>query len=176
MLPQFILRWDNVIADALSRANQVIGSEWTLHQEAFDSLNHRWPVTVDLFATNLNFRCQVFFAPLRDPLSVGTNAFLQNWTGLQAFAFPPFELIRKVLNKVRESIGLESTLIAPYRPQKEWFPDLLEVSLESPVQLPLRSDLRQPHFHCFHPGLPSLFLHAWRLSGSSPNMKDSLGR
>ena len=60
LLLQFILGRDNVIADSLSRASQVIGSEWTLHQEVFDSINHRWPVTVDLFDTNLNFRRQVF--------------------------------------------------------------------------------------------------------------------
>ena len=172
LVPQFIIGKDNVIADSLSRRNQIIGSEWSLHPEVFLELQRKWPVTLDLFATSLNKKCPVYFAPHLDPQAAGTDAFLQDWTGLQAYAFPPFSLVRKVLNKARASPYLELTLIAPYWPQKEWFPDLLEVLQEPPLQLPLRSDLlRQPHFHRFHLGLPSLRLHAWRLSGGSPGMK-----
>ena len=40
LLPQFIMGSSNVTADALSRPNQVIGSEWTLHQEVVDQLVH----------------------------------------------------------------------------------------------------------------------------------------
>ena len=36
LFPQFIQGKKNVVADALSRPHQVIGSEWTLHQEVFD--------------------------------------------------------------------------------------------------------------------------------------------
>ena len=172
LVPQFILGRENVVADSLSRMNQVIGSEWSLNQEVFRELQRKWPASVDLFATALNRKCQVFFAPFNDPLAAGTDAFLQSWEGLQAYAFPPFCLVRKVLNKARLSPRLELTLIAPYWPQKEWFPDLLEVLLEPPLQLPLRSDLlKQPHFHRYHQGLRSLQLHAWRLSGGSPGMK-----
>ena len=38
LLPQFIMGSSNVNADALSRPNQVIGSEWTLHQEVVDQV------------------------------------------------------------------------------------------------------------------------------------------
>ena len=41
ILPQFVLGCSNVVADALSRPNQVIGAEWTLHQEVFDMLHKR---------------------------------------------------------------------------------------------------------------------------------------
>ena len=49
LLPQFIMGLSNVTADALSRPNQVIRSEWTLHQEVVDQLVHRWPAMIDLF-------------------------------------------------------------------------------------------------------------------------------
>ena len=173
LVPQFILGKNNVLADSLSRKNQIIGSEWTLNQDVFNSILKKWPVNIDLFATTLNYRCQTYFAPLRDSMSAGTDAFLQNWENLQAYAFPPFSMVRKVLNKARSSQNLELTLIAPYWPQKEWFPDLLEVLMEPPLQLPMRSDLlKQPHFHRYHMGLQALQLHAWRLSGGSPDMKD----
>ena len=42
--PQFVPGRDSGVADALSRPNQVIGAEWTLHQEVFDWLRKRWPV------------------------------------------------------------------------------------------------------------------------------------
>ena len=170
LIPQFILGAANVLADSLSRPNQVLGSEWTLHQEVVDSLLRKWSANVDLFATSLNFRLQAYFAPLHDPQALAVDSFLQDWSGLEAYAFPPFPLIRRVLNKARQSPGLVLTLIAPMWPQKEWFPDLLQVLLEPPLKLPARRDLlRQPHFHRFHLGLDSLQLHAWRLSGGLPD-------
>ena len=173
--PQFLLGSQNVIADSLSRPNQVQGSEWTLCQEVVDRLTQKWPATIDLFATSLNYRFPVYFAPLQDPLSIGTDALLQVWDNLQAYAFPPFPLIRKVLNKVRQTKRLHLTLIAPFWPQKEWFPDLLELLTEPPLQLPRRRDLlRQPHFHRFHLNPRGLNLHTWRLSSNTQSMKVSL--
>ena len=175
LVPQFILGSHNVLADSLSRKNQVIGSEWTLCQEVVGKLLKRWPAIIDLFATSLNHRLPVYFSPLHDPSSAGTDAFLQSWNDLQAYAFPPFAILRKVINKVKASQGLELTLIAPFWPQKEWFPDLLELLLEPPLLLPERRNLlRQPHFYRLHQGLRMLNLHAWRLSSDSPGMKVSL--
>lgn len=174
--PQYLKGSKNVVADALSRPNQIQGTEWTLCQEVVDKLVHLWPATIDLFATSLNYRLPVYFAPLRDPSSAGTDALLQPWDGLQAYAFPPFPLVRMVLNKVRQSRGLELTLIAPFWPQKEWFPDLLDLLMEPPLSLPERRDLlKQPHFHRFHQNLPGLALHAWRLCSDSSGIKGSLG-
>ena len=55
LVPQFIVGSQNVVADSLSHRQQVLGSEWTLAQEVVDELVARWPVTVDLFATALNY-------------------------------------------------------------------------------------------------------------------------
>ena len=43
--PQFIMGKHNVLADALSRPNQIQGSEWTLKLEVFQGLRKRWPVS-----------------------------------------------------------------------------------------------------------------------------------
>ena len=103
LLPQFIMGSSNVTADALSRPNQVIGSEWTLHQEVVDQLVHRWPAVIDLFATALTARLPVYFSPASDPRAAGTDALLQPWDDLQAYAFPPIAIIRRVLLKLRSS-------------------------------------------------------------------------
>ena len=89
--------------------------------------------------------------PSQRPHGSETDAFLQNWDGLQAYAFPSFSLIHQVLNKLRSCKGTAITLIAPYRCQKQWFPDLPSLSVASPVDLPCRADLlRQPYFHYLH--------------------------
>ena len=177
LLPQFIMGSSNVTADALSRPNQVIGSEWTLHQEVVDQLVHRWPAVIDLFATALTARLPVYFSPASDPRAAGTDALLQPWDDLQAYAFPPIAIIRRVLLKLRSSKNCELTLIAPFWPQRDWFPDLLELLSDVPITLSDRRDLlRQPHIHRFHQNLPMLRLTAWRLSSGSPSKPVSLLR
>ena len=109
-----------MVADALPRPNQVVGTEWTLYQEVFDSLRKRWPVMVDLFASSLNHRCGVYIAPISDPMAAGTDAILQSWDYLQGYAFPPFAMLLQVLRKLRESKQAVITLIAPFWPQREW--------------------------------------------------------
>ena len=176
LLPQFIPGKMNVLADSLSRRNQVIGSEWTLCAEAFRHLR-LWPATIDLFATSLNHRLPVYFSPMVDPQSAGTDAMLQSWDDLQAYAFPPFGLLSRVLAKVHQSKGLELTLVAPFWPQHPWFPHLLELLVEVPSFLPRRRDLlKQPHFHHFHQNLPMLQLTAWRISSDPRTIPDSLRR
>ena len=146
LLPQFIMGSSNITADILSRPNQVIGSEWTLHQEVVDHLVHKWPAVIDLFATSLTARLPVYFSPASDSRAVGTDALLQPWDNLQAYAFPPIAIIRRVLVKLRSSRNCELTLIAPFWPQREWFPDLLELLSDVPIALSSRKYLlRQPH-------------------------------
>ena len=175
ILPQFIQGSLNTRADLLSRPNLVIGSEWTLHQEVVQDHLHQWPAIIDLFATSLTARLPVFFAPAWEPKATGVDKFLQLWDNLQAYAFPPIAIIRRVLLRLRASHHCDLTLIAPFWPQREWFPDLLELLSDIPIELPKRRDLlRQPHFHRFHENLQMLRLTAWRLSSDSPAKQASL--
>ena len=152
----------------LSPALISLGSEWTLYRDVFRDLRLRWPVMVDLFATSANHRCSVYFSPFRDPQAAGTDAFLQSWDELQAYAFPPWSIIPRVLAKLRASRGTFVTLVAPYWPQRPWFPELLDLAVAPPVLLPGCPDLLfQPLSGLRHPDLLRLQLHAWRLSGDS---------
>ena len=129
LVPQFIMGARNVVVDSLSHRQQVLSSEWTLDQDVVTELQARWPVMVDLFATSQNYRLPVYFSPFADPMAAGTDTFFQSWDGLQAYVFPPFVLIQHVLNKLRTCKGILLTLIAPYWTQRDWFPDLLSLSL-----------------------------------------------
>ena len=175
LTPQFIPGSLNVLADSLSRPHQLPHTEWSLNPEVFRSISRLWPIQIDLFATSENRQCSIFFSPFRDPMAAGTDAFLQPWDGLQAYAFPPWSIIPRVLAKLRESRGTELTLVAPYWTQRPWFPDLLHLSLAPPVTLPLRPDLlRLPQSRSLYQGLHRLRLHAWRLSGASRELPGSL--
>ena len=166
---QFLPGSNNVLADALSRPHQLPHSEWSLNLTVFQSLRRLWPVQIDLFATSDNHCCSIYFSPFRDPMSPGTDAFLQSWDSLQAYAFPPVAIIPRVLAKLRSSSGTELTLVAPHWAQRPWFSDLLQLSLAPPVILPARQDLlRLPRSRHLYPDLHRLRLHAWRLSSDLP--------
>ena len=168
LAPQFL---PGVLADTLSRPHQLPHSEWSLNMTVFWSLRKLWLVQIDLFATSDNRRCSIYFSPFHDPMSAGTDAFLQSWDGLQAYAFPPVAIIPHVLAKLRASTGTELTLVAPHWAQCPWFSDLLQLSLAPPVVLPSRRDLlRLPRSRHLYPDLPRLRLHAWRLSSGLPEL------
>ena len=169
LAPQFLPGSNNVLANALSRPHQLPHSEWSLNLPVFQSLRRLWPVQIDLFATSDNHRCSIYFSPFRDPMSAGTDAFLQSWDGLQAYAFTPVAIIPRVLTKLRASTGTELTLVAPHWAQRPWFSDLLQLSLAPPVILLARQDLlRLPRSRHLYPDLRRLRLHAWRLSSDLP--------
>ena len=86
LAPQFIMGWNNVLADSLSRPNQILGSEWTLKTEVVQDLRRRWPVSIDLFATSLNHQCCPYFSPFHDLNALGTDALLQ--TGMSGGRMP----------------------------------------------------------------------------------------
>ena len=165
---QFIVGAQNSVADSLSFRRLVLGSEWTLAQEVVHELVARWPATVDVFATALNYWPPLYFSPLSSPMAAGTDAFLQDWDGLQAYAIPPFALTRQDLNKLTSSTGTYLTLIALSGLKREWFPVLRSLAVALPVLLPTRRDLlRQPHFHHLHQNLHVPNIHAWRLFSCS---------
>ena len=171
LAPQFLPGSNNVLADALSRPHQLPHSEWSLNMTVFRSLRKLWPVQIDLFATSDNRCCLIYFSPFHDPMSAGTDAFLQSWDGLQAYAFPPVAIIPRVLAKLRASTGTELTLVAPHWAQRPWFSDLLQLSLAPPVVLPSRQDLlRLPRSRHLYPDLPRLRLPAWCLSSDLPEL------
>ena len=169
LAPQFLSGSNNVLADALARPHQLPHTEWSLNMTVFLSLRRLWPVQIVLFATSANHRCSIYFSHFRDPMSAGTDAFLQSWDGLQAYAFPPVAVIPRVLAKLRASTGTELTLVAPQWAQRPWFSDLVQLSLAPPVVLPSRPDLlRLPRSRHLYPDLRRLRLHAWRLSSVLP--------
>ena len=71
----------------------------------------------------------------------------------------------------------EHKLIAPGWPGMPWFWDLLQLSPEIPLQLPVSTTLlKQSHNYVFHSNPQHLNLHAWCLGVDSSKNKASLWR
>ena len=103
----------NVMADLLSRSNQVQSTEWSLHPQVFKQICQRWFTPhVDLFATYLNHKLPLYVSPIPDLKAWHIDALNINWTGLTAYAHPPPALLHRVIQKIRLSDHTDSPRLA----------------------------------------------------------------
>ena len=80
----------NVMANLLSRSNQVQSTEWSLHPQVFKQICQKWFTPhVDLFATHLNHQLPLYVSPIPDPRAWNIDALNINWTNLTAYAYSP---------------------------------------------------------------------------------------
>ena len=111
----------NVMADLLSRSNQVQSTERSLHPQVFKQVCQKWFIPhVDLFATHLNHKLPLYVSPIPDPKAWDIDALSINWTGLTAYAYPPTALLHRVIQKIRQCHCL-IIVIAPGWPGMPWF-------------------------------------------------------
>ena len=90
----------NVMADLLSRSNEVQSTEWLLHLQVFKQICQKWFTPhVVLFATRLNHKVPLYVSPVPDQHALDIDALNINWLGLTAYAYPPTALIHRVIQK-----------------------------------------------------------------------------
>ena len=155
----------NVMADLLSRDASTINTEWSLHPQVALQLWDQWFLPdMDLFATRYNTKLQRYVSLFPDEEAVAVNTLTLEWDNKTVYAFPPFAILKKVVEKLEQSVGCKMILIAPHWANQAWFAILTELSLVPPLRLPLRHDLlKQPLQEIFHQKLALLDLHAWNL-------------
>ena len=111
----------NVIADYLSRPNQPISTEWSLHPEMVKRIFRLWGTPeVDMFATVLNSHLSRFMSPILELRALAADALSQDWQGRSMYMFPPFSLL-KVIQKLRSTQAAEVILVPPWWPKQSWF-------------------------------------------------------
>ena len=115
----------NVMADLLSRLNQVQSTEWSLHPQVFKQISQKWFTTLS----------KVVYFTCRSICHLS-----ETQVPLYIIIFSPshgFPL--QVHSKIRQSNCL--ILIAPSLPGIPWFWDLVQLSTEIPLQLPVSTTL-----------------------------------
>ena len=163
---------ENIVADFLSRG-KYLPSEWVLNPSVFQKicLASSPPPEIDLFASALNFRLPKYCSRCPDAQAWRIDALSFPWTDLRLYAFPPFSLLPRILDKVAQDEA-DLLLVAPYWPQRPWFPRLLRLLVGLPRVLPVLKDLVvQPLSLTPHPRVESLHLSLWPLSGSRVRMQ-----
>ncbi len=153
----------NRAADELSRA--ALPGEWRLHPQAVQLIWGRFGAAqVDLFASPETTHCQEFYSLTEATL--GTDALAHSWPrGLRKYAFPPVSLLAQTLCKIREDEE-QVLLVAPYWPNRTWFPELMLLATAPPWPIPLRKDLlSQRRGTLWHPRPDLWKLHVWSLDG-----------
>lgn len=70
-----------------------------------------------------------------DPGSEATNALQRDWGHMFPYAFPPFNLIGKTLQKVKKH-SIDMILVTPIWGAQPWYPQLLGMTTCNPIMLP----------------------------------------
>ena len=145
----------NVMADLLSRSNQVQSTEWSLHPQVFKQICQKWFTPhVDLFATHLNHKLPLYVSPVPDPKA----------------------LLYRVIQKIKQCHCL-IIVIAPGWPGMPWFWDLVQLLNRDPTATSgVNNSPHQSHNYVFHSNPQHLNLHAWCLGVDSSKNKASLWR
>lgn len=165
LFASYINTKENVEADQESRKiNPDI--EWELSDYAFKLITHKFGhPEVDLFASRTNAKCVRYVSWQRDPDAMTIDAFTMEWSGRFFYAFPPFSLILKCLQKIRndKAVGI---VVFPVWPSQPWYPELQSMITSEILILNPNKYLLHSYFRAFHPLHKKLTLGAAVLSGS----------
>ena len=164
---------ENSEADEESRAgSENEDTEWSLDAEVFHSIHDLYPhLSIDLFASRLNYKLDKFVSRRPDPNAYAIDAFSLTWTNEGFFIFAPFSLLPRILQKVEED-KTSAVLIAPIWPTQSWWPSLLHLICGQCYQLPNTQDiLRLPHKPSIRHPLKKMTLGCFHISGHPSNRK-----
>ena len=166
----------NVIADFESR-HMSDGSDWQLDVEIFSQLQQiHGPFSVDLFASFRNAQLKVFYSWKADPQATAVDALVQDWSNHRPYCFPPFVLIGRCLQKIRNDNVQFAIMIAPIWPAQTWYPLLLSSLIDHPQIIPSHPNLLKNPQGESHPLVLQDHLHlaAWPISGNPSRRKEFL--
>lgn len=132
---------DNVEADHESR-NVNLDTEWQLDPSIFHSMVKiiKWVPDIDLFASRLNNQCTQYVSYRPDPGAIAVDAFSLSWTALRFFAFPPFCLLTRVLQKLYRDKAT-GIVVAPFWATQAFFPVLMKMLIDIPILISSRRNL-----------------------------------
>lgn len=162
----------NVEADRMSRIFND-RTEWMLDRTVFQEITSRFGTPeIDLFASRLNKQVENYVTWLPDPHAKAVDAFTLDWGKWYFYAFPPFCLVAKCIQKIK-SDNATGILVVPKWPSQPWFPLLNRMMNEEPLVIH-RSEslLTLPVSNTPHPLNTQIDLLACRFCASPSEMRD----
>lgn len=155
---------ENYEADKLSR-KKFSDTEWELGNYAFEEIEQAFGTPeVDLFASRCNAKCPVFVTWKSDPDAWTVDAFTLSWKKLKFYAFPPFSLILKMIQKIINDKA-EGIVVVPYWPTQPWFPLFKRLIVSETITFSPCPNLLKSPFRSTHALHRTLSLVAAKLSG-----------
>ena len=103
---------------------------------------------IDLFATKNNTQLDRFCSFKPDPEALYINSFSLNWGEMAFYAFPPFNMILRTLDKIKEDQGT-GILVIPEWKSQPFYSLAMKMKCECITLFP-RKDL------LIYPGFPEL--------------------
>ena len=125
---------ENTTADKESRSVHD-NTEWQLHSLLFEKICDKFGMPdIDLFASRLNAKVPKYCSWRPDPGAYAVDSLAENWSNWLFYAFPPFSLIGKVLQKI-ETEQATGILLVPFWPTQPWFSKFTQLCKTVPVIL-----------------------------------------
>jgi len=152
-------------ADKFSREFQD-NTEWMLNTMLFNEIIECFGMPeIDLFASRLNKQLDRYVSWKPDPDAAFVDAFALNWSNMLIYAFPPFSLLGRLVQKVRADAA-EMVLVAPLWVTQNWFTPILEMLIQDPLILKVKNQtLNVPGTNKVHPLVNKLHLMVCHISG-----------
>ena len=117
---------ENNIADLKSRYFYD-NKEWSLNPYIIEKVCEKFgKPEIDLFATRLNAKCELYVSFKPNPNAFAVDAFTQNWNDIKGYAFPPLSLIGRILAKIKRDEA-SITVTVPCWQTQPWFPQFLRM-------------------------------------------------
>ena len=142
----------NVMADILSRLNQGQSTEWSLHPQVFKQICQMWftPHTCRLICHSSEPQPSTVRISCPRPKCLGHRCSEHKLDGSHCLRLPSDGSPSQGDPKIRQCYCL-IIVIAPGWPGMPWFWDLVQLSTEIPLQLPVSTTLlEQSHNYVFH--------------------------
>lgn len=132
IIATFIPGSENFEADFASRHFSQ-DTEWGINPLIVKAICRNWfKPEVDLFASKENHLLEKYVSWGPDPQAIASDAFLLNWAEFDSvFIFPPFRLLLRCLQKIRQERP-RGILVAPFWPTQPWFSTIQTVR-QTPV-------------------------------------------
>ena len=157
---------NNVNTDALTWKLSM-ELEWMFSKQVFQKIHSRFNILqMELFASGLNTQLPNYVSWKPDPMAKHIDAFTVNWSQYAFYAFPPFCLIFRCVQKIVQEKETGVPVI-PIGPSLTYFSAVMNLLIDIPLVVRATAkNLIHPKLDLPHPLCRNLTLMVCRLSGN----------